>query len=163
MKKKTFVGNLVAWGVVLAACVAFQVWYRTEGMVEALEAIAALPVLQGFVILSGPLLLYGLGVVAGLVFARVRKPRLGRTARTVVRVVSAAFLANLALCLVPLLLPGDGVWAMASFSLMVVVYLSFFVPVLYVALGFLYALCLVPVDADRPSRLAKYLPDDHFD
>lgn len=158
MKKTTFFGNLVVWGVLVVLCTAFQVWYRGADAEAAWEVISSSTLAQGALIFTGPVLAYGIGVLAALLFVWFRKILISPVARTALRVTSAVFILLVALAIVPVFAPD-----MASAFMLptaVVVYFALAAPIVIVLLGILYGIGLAGVDKTRKGRLSKYLPED---
>lgn len=158
MKKTTFIGNLVVWGVVCVACAAFQIWYRSADAEAAWSAISASALAQGALIFTGPLLAYAVGVLAAMLFVWFRKIVISRVARIALRAVSALFLLTFALALVPVFAPDTASAFMLPTAL--VVYLAIAAPFVIVLLGILYGIGLAGVDKTRKGRLSRYLPED---
>lgn len=161
MRKSTFVGNLVAWLVVGAVCAAFLAWYHVSDLDVVSAAIGSSALVQLGVVLGGPVLMYAIGVVLGLLLLWFKKISLGRGFKLLWRVLGLAGLAVIALAAVPLL-GGDAATAFMWASV-IVVYVSVVAPVLIMVLGFLYALGCAGTDRTKRGPFAKYLPDDHFE
>lgn len=161
MRKSTFVGNLVAWLVVAAVCAAFLAWYHVSDLDVVSAAIGSSALVQLGVVLGGPVLMYAIGVVLGLLLLWFKKISLGRGFKLLWRVLGLAGLAVIALAAVPLL-GGDAATAFMWASV-IVVYVSVVAPVLIMVLGFLYALGCAGTDRAKRGPFAKYLPDDHFE
>lgn len=158
MKKTTFIGNLVVWGVLSALCAAFQVWYRGADAEAAWELIGSSTLAQGALIFTGPVLAYGVGALAAMLFVWFKKIVISPVARVALRVTSALFLFLLALALVPVFAPD-----MASAFMLptaIIVYLALAAPFVIVLLGILYGIGLAGVDEAKKGRLSKYLPED---
>ena len=155
MKKNTLVANTVVWAILLAGCAAFQVWYRTGDVTSTYYAVQGSQLLQVMLVTSGPILLFSIGALLGIFFVWFKKICLGRGVRMTFRVIAAAFLAFLALVLVPMLFG-----ATLTVPVVIVVYLAMAAPAVIVILGFLYALGLAGVDTTKKGPFAKYLPDD---
>ncbi len=155
MKKNVLIANAVVWGILLAVCAAFQVWYRSGEVIDTYYAVMGSPFLQVMAVESGPVILFAVGALLGLPFVGLKKIKLGRGARNALRVVSALFLAVLVLSLVPMLF-GIG----PTVPVVIVVYLSMVAPAVIVIFGFLYALGLAELDPTKKGPFAKYLPDD---
>ena len=158
MKKSAFVANMVIWVVVCLACGGFLAWYRTVGMDEAVKAISASPVLQGAVVYAAPLLLFGLGAIAGVLVAWVKKVELVRWARTMLRVIGIVFLV---LLLAPILaLAVQSLSAVVTLPLAIVVYVALSMPAIIALIGFAYGMGFAGVDASKPRLMEKYLPGE---
>lgn len=161
LKKSTFVGNLVAWVVVAAACCAFLAWYHLSDFDVVAAAIGDSPLVQLGVVAAAPLLLYAIGVLLGIALMWFKKILVGRVAKRVCLAIGLLSLAFILLAALPVLLPD------AADSLMgpvvVVVYVSMVAPPLIMMLGFAYAVGCAGVDTSRRGPFAKYLPDDHFE
>lgn len=158
MKKSTFVGNFVAWAVVAAACCAFLAWYHMTDMEVVAAALGESAPAQLGLILAAPVLVYAIGVVLGLLVVWFKKITLGKVAKRVCRVVALAVLACMALAGLPVLVPsaGDALLGLV----VVVVYVSMAAPVLFVVIGFVYAMGCAGVDRTKRGPFAKYLPED---
>lgn len=155
MKKNVLIANAVVWAILLAGCVAFQVWYRSGEVIDTYYAVMGSAFLQVMAVESGPVILFAVGALLGLLFVGLKKIKLGRGARNALRVVSVLFLAVLVLSLVPMLF-GIGLTA----PVVIVVYLGMAAPAVIVILGFLYAMGLAEADPSKKGPFAKYLPDD---
>lgn len=155
MKKNVLIANAVVWGILLAACVAFQVWYRSGEVIDTYYTVMGSTALQLMAVNSGPILLYAIGALLGMLFVGLKKVRLGRGARNALRVVSVLFLAVLVLSMATTLF-GINIAA----PVIIVVYLGMVAPAVIVILGFLYALGLAEIDPTKKGPLAKYLPED---
>ena len=157
MKKSTFLGNLIAWLVVGAACGAFLAWYNLTDADAVLEATESTAV-QVAMVLSSPLLLFAIGAALGLLLVWFKRLLMGRGARTACRAVAVVVLALVLLAVVPALAPSVA----GSFLVptIIVVYVTMAAPVLFIIAGFLYALGRAGVDPSRRGPFAKYLPDD---
>lgn len=155
MRKNARIANLIVWGVLLATCIAFQVWYRTGDVSSTYHAVQASTFLQVMVVISGPTLLFAIGALLGILFVWIKKIQLGRGVRTTFRVIAALFLACVVLAFVPMLFG-----ATLTVPVVVVVYLSMAAPAVIVILGFLYALGLAELDPTKKGPFAKYLPED---
>lgn len=155
MKKNTFVANTVVWALLLAGCATFQAWYRTGDVTDTYYAVQGSQFLQVMLVTSGPILLFAIGAILGLLFVWFKKVQLGRGVRMTMRVVAVAFLACLALVLVPMLFG-----ATLTVPVVIVVYLAMAAPAVIVIFGFLYALGLAGIDPTKKGPFAKYLPDD---
>lgn len=158
MKKSTFVGNFFAWVVVAAACSAFLAWYHMTDMEVVAAALGSSGPAQLGVILAAPVLVYAIGVVLGLLVLWLKKITVGKVAKRVCRAVSLVVLACMALAGLPVLVPsaGDALLGLV----VVVVYVSMAAPVLFVVIGFLYAVGCAGVDRTKRGPFAKYLPED---
>lgn len=158
MKKSTFVGNFVAWVVVAAACCAFLAWYHMTDMEVVAAALGESAPAQLGLVLAAPVLVYAIGVVLGLLVVWFKKITLGKVAKRVCRVVALAVLACMALAGLPVLVPsaGDALLGLV----VVVVYVSMAAPVLFVVIGFVYAMGCAGVDRTKRGPFAKYLPED---
>lgn len=155
MKKNVLIANAVVWAILLAGCVAFQVWYRSGEVIDTYYAVMGSAFLQVMAVESGPVILFAVGALLGLLFVGLKKIKLGRGARNALRVVSVLFLAVLVLSPVPMLF-GIGPTA----PVVIVVYLGMAAPAVIVILGFLYAMGLAEVDPSKKGPFAKCLPDD---
>lgn len=158
MKKTTFIGNLLVWGVVAALCAAFQVWYRGADAGAAWEVISSSTLAQGALIFTGPVLAFAVGALGAMLFVWFRKIVISRIARVALRATSVAFLLVLVLALVPVFAPD-----MASAFMLptaIVVYLALAAPFVIVLLGILYGIGLAGVDKTKKGRFSKYLPED---
>lgn len=161
MKKSTFIGNLVAWVVVAAACIAFLAWYHSvdPSIVESL--LGSSPLVQMGVVIASPVLLFAMGALIGLLLLWFKNILMGRTAKVVCRIVSILVLVTLALVVVPTFAPETS----SSFLgiSVVVVYVTRVAPIMIMFFGFLYALGCAGVDRSKKGPFAKYLPSDDED
>ena len=161
MRKSTFIGNVVAWVAVAAACIAFLAWYHASDAAAVEEALASSAAVQLGVVLSSPVLLYAMGALIGLLLVWFKRILMGRTSKRVCRAVGIAMLAVLALVAVPVLAPGtEGAFLGVS---VVVVYVTMVAPIFIMVFGFVYALGCAGVDASKKGPFAKYLPEDDRD
>ena len=158
MKKSAFVANMVIWVVVCLACGGFLAWYRTVGMDEAIKAIEASPVLKVGVVYAAPLLLFGLGTIAGVLVAWVKKVELVRWARVMLRVIGGVFLALLVLPLIAQAVPALA--QLATWPLAIVVFVSLSMPPIIALIGFAYGMGFAGIDASKPRLMEKYLPGE---
>lgn len=158
MKKSTFLGNLVAWVAIAAACAAFLAWYRMTDFEVVASAVSDSTAVQLGVVLSAPVLVFAIGVVLGLLVLWFKKVTVGRAAKVACRVVSVLALACMALAGLPALVPATGGALLGM--VVIVVYVAVTAPILFVALGFVYAVGCAGVDRTKRGPLAKYLPDD---
>lgn len=157
MKKSTFLGNLIAWLVVGAACGAFLAWYNLADADVVLEA-TELTAVQAAMVLSSPLLLFAIGVLLGLLLVRLRRALLRRGTRTVCRVVAGLVLAIVLLAVVPALVPSaPGAFLVPT---MIVVVVTMVAPFAFSLAGIAYALGCAGVDPNRRGRIARDLPED---
>lgn len=161
MKKSTFIGNLVAFIVLVIATTSFLAWYHLSDPGVVLEAITDAPWAQIGVVLAAPVLLYAVGAILGLIVVWLKNVTFGRGVRMAFRIVSALMIALFALSIIPVFLPDTGSALMGP--VVVVFYVSRLAPVFIVLLGFLYPLALAPLDKSKRGAFAKYLPDDHFE
>lgn len=161
MKKSTFLGNLVAWVAVAAACAAFLAWYHLADFQSVAAVIGDFAPAQLGVILAAPLLLFAVGVVLGLLVLWFKRVLVGRATKVACRAVSVVALACLGLAGLPALLEPAGGPLLGM--VVVVVYVSMVAPVIFVLLGFAYAVGCAGVDRSRRGPLSKYLPDDEGD
>lgn len=161
MRKSTFIGNLVAWVVVAAVCVAFLAWYHMSDMDVVAAAIGDSALVQLGVVAASPVLLFAMGVLIGLALVWFKKITLGCGFKVLWRVVGIIGLAIIAMSAAPMLSPEmEGAFMWAS---VIVVYVSIAAPILIMMFGFSYALGCAGVDRDKRGPFAKYLPDDHFE
>ena len=158
MKKSTFIGNLVAWILVAAACCAFLAWYHMSDFDLVAAAIGDSPLVQVGVVLAAPLLLYAIGVVLGLMLVWFKKILMGRIGKRVCRVIGILALVFLLFAGLPALVPDAANTLLGP--VVVVVYVSMMAPVLIVMLGFAYAVGCAGVDTSKRGPLSKYLPVD---
>lgn len=161
LRKSTFIGNLVAWIVVAAACCAFLAWYHMSEFELVAEAIGNSALVQLGVVLSAPLLLFAIGVLLGIVLVWFKKILMGRAAKRICLVVGVLSLVFVLLAGLPVFVPGAEQALMGP--VVIVVYVSMVAPPLIVMLGFVYALGLAGVDRSKRGPFAKYLPEDHFE
>ena len=157
MKKSTFIGNLVAWIVVGAACCAFLAWWHLGNGTPNISD----PMVQLGVVLAAPLLLYAIGVLLGVALMWFKRILVGRLTKRACRVFAILGLAFLLLAGLPALVPATGEALLGP--AFVVVYVTMLAPLLIVAIGFVYAIGCAGVDASKRGPFAKYLPDDHFE
>lgn len=157
MKKSTFVGNLVAWVAVAAACCAFLAWWHLGNGTPNISD----PLVQLGVVLAAPLLLYAIGVLIGLALMWFKKILVGRVSKRVCRVIGVLALFFVLLAGVPALAPDTGEALMGP--AMVVVYVTMVAPLMIMMLGFVYAVGCAGVDTNKRGPFAKYLPEDHFE
>ncbi len=157
MKKSTFVGNLVAWVAVAAACCAFLAWWHLGNGTPNISD----PLVQLGVVLAAPLLLYAIGVLIGLALMWFKKILVGRVSKRVCRVIGVLALFFVLLAGVPALAPDTGEALMGP--AMVVVYVTMVAPLMIMMLGFVYAVGCAGVDTSKRGPFAKYLPEDHFE
>ena len=87
MKKNVLIANAVVWAILLAGCVAFQVWYRSGEVIDTYYAVMGSAFLQVMAVESGPVILFAVGALLGLLFVGLKKIKLGRGARNALRVV----------------------------------------------------------------------------
>ena len=161
MRKSTFIGNLVAWVVVAAVCVAFLAWYHMSDMDVVAAAIGDSALVQLGVVAASPVLLFAMGVLIGLALVWFKKITLGRGLKVLWRVVGIAGLALIAMSAAPMLSPEmESAFMWAS---VIVVYVSIAAPILIMMFGLAYALGCAGTDASKRGPFAKYLPDDHFE
>lgn len=161
MRKSTFIGNLVAWVAVAAACVAFLAWYHLTDFEVVAAAIGDSALVQLGVVAASPLLLYAMGALIGLALVWFKNIEFGRGFKVLWRVVGIVGLAIIAMSVAPLLSPAlETTFMWAS---VIVVYVSLAAPILIMMFGFSYALGCAGVDRDKRGPFAKYLPDDHFE
>lgn len=158
MKKSAFVANMVIWVVACLAGGGFLAWYRTVGMDEAIKAIEASIVLQAGVVYAAPLLLFGLGAIAGVLVAWVKRVKLVRWARTMLRVIGILFLALLVFPLVAMAVPSLA--QLATWPLAIVVYVSLSMPPIIALIGFAYGMGFAGLDTSKPRLMEKYLPGE---
>ena len=160
MKKSTFIGNFVAWVAVCAASIAFLAWYHLTDPDTVLAATDS-PVVQTGMVLAAPLLLFGMGVIIGLLLLWFKHILMGRGARLACRVVAVLSLVFILLAAVPVVVPA----AAESFlgPAVIVVYVTMAAPILIMMLGLAYALGCAGVDTSKRGLFAKYLPDDEKD
>ena len=161
MKKSTFLGNFVAWVLIAAACTAFLAWYHMTDFEVVAEAIGGSMAVQLGVILAAPVLVFAIGVVLGLLVLWLKKITVGRAAKVTCRVISILALVCLALAGLPALVPAAQEALLGM--VVVVVYVSAVAPILFVVLGFVYAVGCAGVDRRKRGPFAKYLPDDDED
>ena len=157
MKKSTFIGNLVAWVAVAAACCAFLAWWHLGNGTPNISD----PLVQLGVVLAAPLLLYAIGVLIGLALMWFKKILVGRVSKLVCRVIGVLALFFVLLAGVPALAPDTGEALMGP--AMVVVYVTMVAPLMIMMLGFVYAVGCAGVDTSKRGPFAKYLPEDHFE
>lgn len=157
MKKSTFIGNLVAWIVVGAACCAFLAWWHLGNGTPNISD----PMVQLGVVLASPLLLYAIGALLGVALMWFKKILVGRLTKRVCRVVGILALAFVLLTGLPALVPATEEALMGP--VMVVVYVTLVAPLMIMMFGFVYAIGCAGVDASKRGPFAKYLPDDHFE
>lgn len=157
MKKSTFIGNLVAWVAVAAACCAFLAWWHLGNGTPNISD----PLVQLGVVLAAPLLLYAIGVLIGLALMWFKKILVGRVSKRVCRVIGVLALFFVLLAGVPALAPDTGEALMGP--AMVVVYVTMVAPLMIMMLGFVYAVGCAGVDTSKRGPFAKYLPEDHFE
>ena len=157
MKKSTFIGNLVAWVAVAAACCAFLAWWHLGNGTPNISD----PLVQLGVVLAAPLLLYAIGVLIGLALMWFKKILVGRVSKRVCRVIGVLALFFVLLAGVPALAPDTGEALMGP--AMVVVYVTMAAPLMIMMLGFVYAVGCAGVDTSKRGPFAKYLPEDHFE
>lgn len=157
MKKSTFIGNLVAWVAVAAACCAFLAWWHLGNGTPNISD----PLVQLGVVLAAPLLLYAIGVLIGLALMWFKKILVGRVSKRVCRVIGILALVFVLLAGVPALAPDTGEALMGP--AMVVVYVTMVAPLMIMMLGFVYAVGCAGVDTSKRGPFAKYLPEDHFE
>ena len=157
MKKSTFVGNLVAWVAVAAACCAFLAWWHMGNGTPNISD----PLVQLGVVLAAPLLLYAIGALIGLVLMWFKKILVGRVSKRVCRAIGILALVFVLLAGVPALAPDTGEALMGP--AMVVVYVTMVAPLMIMMLGFVYAVGCAGVDTSKRGPFAKYLPEDHFE
>ncbi|WP_417228862.1 hypothetical protein [Thermophilibacter sp.] len=157
MKKSTFIGNLVAWVAVAAACCAFLAWWHLGNGTPNISD----PLVQLGVVLAAPLLLYAIGVLIGLALMWFKKILVGRVSKRVCRVIGVLALFFVLLAGVPALAPQTGEALMGP--AMVVVYVTMVAPLMIMMLGFVYAVGCAGVDTSKRGPFAKYLPEDHFE
>lgn len=161
MRKSTFIGNLVAWVVVAAVCVAFLAWYHMSDMDVVAAAIGDSALVQLGVVAASPVLLFAMGVLIGLALVWFKKITLGRGFKVLWRVVGIAGLALIAMSAAPMLSPEmESAFMWAS---VIVVYVSIAAPILIMMFGLAYALGCAGTDVSKRGPFAKYLPDDHFE
>lgn len=157
MKKSTFIGNLVAWVAVAAACCAFLAWWHLGNGTPNISD----PLVQLGVVLAAPLLLYAIGVLIGLALMWFKKILVGRVSKRVCRVIGVLALFFVLLAGVPALAPDTGEALMGP--AMVVVYVTMAAPLMIMMLGFVYSVGCAGVDTSKRGPFAKYLPEDHFE
>lgn len=157
MKKSTFIGNLVAWVAVAAACCAFLAWWHLGNGTPNISD----PLVQLGVVLAAPLLLYAIGVLIGLALMWFKKILVGCVSKRVCRVIGVLALFFVLLAGVPALAPDTGEALMGP--AMVVVYVTMVAPLMIMMLGFVYAVGCAGVDTSKRGPFAKYLPEDHFE
>lgn len=159
VKKITFLVNLIGLILVVVICGAFEMWYRGLDSEAGLAAVQSGVLVQVMIILAGPVIMFSLGALAGLLIAWFKKIKLRRAVRVALRVLDVLVLANTALAFVPLL-AGDAGSSLSAF-MVVFLFVSFAVPVLPVFFGFAYALSLAGVDETRkPFITGPFTPDE---
>ncbi len=147
MRKSTFIGNLVAWVAVAAACVAFLAWHHLTDFEVVAAAIGDSALVQLGVVAASPVLLFAMGVLIGLLLLWFKNILMGRTAKVVCRIVSILVLVTLALVVVPTFAP-DTSSSFLGISV-VVVYVTRVAPIMIMFFGFLYALGCAGVDRSK--------------
>lgn len=148
MKQRSYVINLVSWGLVVVLFGALLVFSRlgsapsyVYGSTYGSEYSTTDPALRALLAYALPLVLYAIGVVGGLLWARRRGVVLPAPARMACRVASALALGNVVLSLVPVLVVD---WMGVS-PFLAMFSLSLAAPVVPAALGVVYALAWAPV------------------
>ena len=68
MKKNVLIANAVVWAILLAGCAAFQVWYRSGEVIDTYYAVMGSAFLQVMAVESGPVILFAVGALLGLLF-----------------------------------------------------------------------------------------------
>ena len=163
MKQRSYVINLVAWGLVIVLFGMLLVFSRlgsapsyVYGSAYGSTYSSTDPSLRALLAYSLPGVLYAIGVVGGLVWVRRRGMAIPAPARTACRVATALVLGNVALSLVPALTVD---WMglspfLAMFSLALVA------PVVPAALGVVYALSWASVRASPCGACAEAVEKD---
>lgn len=129
MKRSVYVANLIVTVVVLVgSIILYAVGQGDSSASRQLQAAGAY---------SSVVSLYALGALIGIIFFYRSKLRVRRGALIACRAVSVLFLLTAVLAIVPYLLPNgpEGVTLPA-----ILLWWLFSIPVLVVALGFVYAL-----------------------
>lgn len=142
MKKSAFIANMIVWGALSAACVAFLVWANAAGGVPDDNVL-----LLALNLFTRPIAAFSLAaLVCGLIVRKV-KLALGRRARIVWRVVGIVptvifFLSPFAIPLLP-----DEIATMFA----IVLLLAMTAPVVFVLFGAFYGLSLCDVKEPAPE------------
>ena len=143
MKRSVYLVNLIVIAVVLVGSIILYAVGQGDS--------TASPQLQAAGAYSSVVSLYALGALIGIIFFYRSKLRVWRGVLIACRAVSVLFLLTAALAIVPYLLPeGPGGVTLPA----ILLWWLFSIPVLVVALGFVYALSWAGVkdDADDPQE-----------
>lgn len=144
MRKSTFFGNLAAFLVIFLACAGFLAWWHLGGGSSSVSS----PIVQLGVILAAPFLVYSVGVIVALIFLWLRGVTLRRVTKVVCRVIGIASLAFMTLAAVPVFFPSCGDALLIPVQVVVIIAMTG--PLLFVALGVVYAAGCAGVTPDAP-------------
>ncbi|WP_322150823.1 hypothetical protein [Paratractidigestivibacter sp.] len=133
MKKSTFIANVVVWGILAAASIAFLIWANSvnnEFDENSMLLVAA--------VYARPVAAFSVGALITTVLVNFFKLKLGRTAKIVWRVLG--IVPTLLFAVSPFAIPYLPEQAATVFAVTLIVAMA--IPVLFVLFGALYGLSL---------------------